>query len=1198
MYKIYTRTLCWQERHMPKILRIIDLVISQINRGSKNKWIMRINLITVLMIATFLQVSAAGFAQQLTLSKKNVSLEQVFQEIKRQTGYNVIYFDSQLNDQKKLDVNFKRTALKDVLEYCLKNQSLVFAIDEKTIVIKKEEKSLLDKVIEKFQSFDAYGTVFDDARNVLPGATVRIKGSSKSVVTRSDGAFAFSEVDESTVLVFSYVGYRTQEIAVKGKRMPLQVMLISTKSDLKEVNVTFSTGYQNIPKERATGAMDFISGEQIGKKAAPNLLERLEGVASGLLVNVGSPDRSLTQGRDNFTIRGTSTINSEKKPLIVLDGFPTELDLVNINPDNVENITILKDAAAASIWGVRAANGVIVIESKKGIYSNKPLVNFSSVFTLTDKPRLDYRKLLNSAQYLDLEKELVDKGLLPGQKSAFSIYPLPLTAGTDLYMRFKRGTITQQQYNDEVGRLSKIDVNEQYQQYLLQSPFSQQYNVSVSGGSSITRNYLSASYTDEHTNNKGDFGSRMVVNFSNETKITPKLTFSAETFVTLMKQENNGIRLGANQSGTSALLPYDQIVDANGKGTNFSYKAKVQTLDSLQNRDYLPWKYNYIDELANADNTFRSLAYRLTAGLNYKIKPWMSADLKYMTEREFDKTRNFYGPDTYMARNTINNYTVATTHVRGVPIGGILDLNDVEQNNYNVRGQLNFNPDFGDAGRLDAIIGAEFRETLRSGYGNRAYGYDDRLLSSTPVNYTQVYKTADGDAKVPYVLNIINRKDRYASVFGNFTYTYKSKYSLSGSFRKDDSNLFGASKEFRTVPLWSVGAMWRAKDEDFMTTVEWLSKLNLRATAGYNGNLNKDTSPYLVMQQSGSNRINNDPYGSIYNPANPQLRWERVQTYNIGTDFSLFNSRISGSVDAYWRKSLDLLGRVDINPTYGFTSLLVNKLEMKSRGVDVELTARAINTGGFSWTPSVNVSFNTNKVTKAYFQQETTTYYTNMNNPIQGLQLGSLYTYKYAGLNENGNPMIYNGKGEKVLADLRTFDEKDLGALQFQGNITPPYFGGMSNTFTYKNFELYTLFTFKAGHKFMRPTADQIFEISYKRLAHADLADRWRVPGDELKTDIPAIDPQHTGSSRYIRSDYFVEDASYIRWRDVTLTYHIPVKKMKWNTFQMLSVSATGRNLALWTANKEGIDPDYLDNLNLTTLPPSKSLVFSVKATF
>lgn len=1155
-------------------------------------------LTTLILITAIMQVSAGSFAQSITLSEKNAPLLKVFEKIRQQSGYDFIVTGSVLKNTSPVTIEVRNMQLGEVLKKVFENQPLEYTVDHRSVLIKKKERSFLERLVDRLQTFDVYGKVYDEEGNVVPGATVKIKGTPRSVITATDGVFTFSGVNEEDVLVFSYVGYKRQEIAVKGRKMPLKVVLEVAKSDLQEVNVTYSTGYQNIPKERATGAYDIISGEQIGKKVASNLMERLEGAGSGLLVNVGTPDRSLGQNRDSFTIRGTSTIYSEKKPLIVLDGFPTELDLVNINPDNVESITILKDAAAASIWGVRAANGVIVIQSKKGAFSNSPQVSFSSNLTLTGRPRLDYRKVLNSAQYLDLEKELVDKNLLPAPKQASSLYPRPLSTGADLYLRFKRGAITQQEYDAEVQRLSRIDVNDQYQQYLLQSPFSQQYNLSISGGSSISRSYLSASYTNEHTNNKGDSGDRMVINFSNETKITPKLTFSAESFVTVLKQKNNGIGLNANQPGTNNLLPYDQIAGAGGAGINFSFKAKTQTLDSLQNKGYLPWKYNYIDELANADNTFRSLAYRLTAGLNYKIKPWMSADVKFMTEREFDKTRNYYNAATYMARNLINTYTVASTHVKGIPEGGILDLNDVEQNNYNVRGQMNFNPDFGGSGRLDAVFGVELRETLLSGYGNRDYGYDNRLLSSVPVNYTQVYKTADGDLKVPYLQTVNNRKDRYASVFGNFTYTYRSKYSLSGSFRKDDSNLFGASKEFRSVPLWSLGGMWRAGDEEFLTGVKWLSKLNLRVTEGYNGNLNKDTSPYLVIQQSGSNPVNNDPFGTIYNPANPLLRWERVQTFNIGTDFSLFNYRVNGSIDAYWRKSLDLLGNVDINPTYGFTSLLANQLEMKSRGVDIELSVNAVRTPVFSWTPSINFSYNINKVTKAYFQQETTSYYTKVGNPIQGQELGSLYTYKFAGLNDHGNAMIYNGKGEKVLADLNTFDEKDLGSIKYQGSTTPPYFGGLNNTFTYKDFELYALFTFKAGHKFMRPTADQIFTIAYTRIAQADLANRWRVPGDELKTNIPAIDPLHTGTYRYIDSDYFVEDASYIRWRDITLTYHIPVKKMKWNAFRMLSVSATGRNLALWTANKQGIDPDYLNSLDASVLPPSKSFVFSVKATF
>lgn len=1170
MYRIYTKKMCWLNRHVLRLVLIMKLT-------------------TVLMIATFLHVSAGTYAQRVTLSKQDISIEQVFQEIKKQTGYNVVYSDRQVNDQKKLNVRFKNTALNEVMEYCLKNQSLVFDIEEKTIVIKKEEKGFFDKLIDKFKTFDAYGTVFDEDGNVLPGTTVKVKGSARSMVTGTDGVFSFSGMAETDILVFTYVGHKQQEVTLSGKRMPLKVIMISSKSELQEVNVSYNTGYQTIPKERATGSFGFISAQEIGKRVASSLMERIEGTVSGLLVNVGSPDRSLTNNRDNFTIRGVSTIYSEKKPLIVIDGFPTELDLVNINPDNVQNITILKDAAAASIWGMRAANGVIVIESKKGNYSDKPRVNFSSIFTLTGKPRLDYVPIMNSAQYMDIERELVDKKILPATSSGIPGFPPNNSTGVDLYLQFTKGLITKAEYDAKAQLLSQVDVNQQKQKYLLQSPFSQQYDVSISGGSNVTRNYLSASYTDEYTNNQGVYDNRFVVNFSNETKITPKLTFSAETFITHLQQHNNGV-----PGGGPNLLPYDQIVDAAGRPINFSVVASAASLDQLAAKGYLPWKYNFIDELANSDNTFRSLAYRLTGGLNYKIKSWITADLKYMTEKSYSKTRNYFNPSTYSARNLINTYTPQTTVVKSaVPSGGILDIQDAEQNNYTTRGQLNFNPDFHNFGRLDAVVGAELRQTLSSGNGSFLYGYDDRLLTSSPVDYKNAYPTVSGqNMQLPYSSFVNNRKDRYASIFGNLNYTYSAKYSLSGSFRKDYSNLFGAPGVSTAVPLWSLGGMWRAKDEVFMSEFSWLTKLNLRATVGYNGNLNKDASPYLIIQSSRNPNIyNKDPFSSISSPANPQLRWERVKTYNLGTDFSLFNSRINGTVDAYWRKSLDLLGSVDdINPTYGFTTLFANKLEMTSRGVDIDLNAKIINTSDFSWTPSVNISYNTNKVTKAYFQQQTTQYYIYNMNPIVDKPIGSLYTYKFAGLDETGHAMIYNAKGIKERANNTAFDGKDLGSIAYQGVTVPPYFGGVSNTFTYKNFDLYALFTFKAGHKFLRPAPQSYL--------HEDMANRWRTSGDELKTSVPVIDPAAGLTlERYVYTDQFVENASYVRLRDVTLTYNIPVKQMTWNGFQNLYVSVTGRNLALWTANKEGIDPDYLNNLS-SSLPPSKSFVFSIKATF
>ena len=1178
MYHFYTKFLWTPPRVLGKLLLIMRLT-------------------TLMLITVILQVSAVSSAQTVTLSEKKAPLQVVFEKIRSQTGYDFLISKAILKKSKPVSIRVTNTSLTAVLDNLMAGQELVYLIKSKTIVVIEKEPSFLDKLIDFVKSADIHGRVLDDKGQPMAGATVRVKGSELKTTTNQNGEFYLAQVAENAVLQISYIGYAEQEIPLKGRALPLTINMQIYNSELEEVSIAFSTGYQNIPRDRATGSFDVISEKDIAKKVAPNLLERLEGSAAGLLVNVGIPDRSLTKNRDNFTIRGTSTINSEKKPLIVLDGFPTELDLVNINPENIQTITILKDAAAASIWGVRAANGVIVITSKKGTFSEQPRVNFSSNFTFTGRPRLDYRPVLNAAEYLDLERELVDKNILPPAASPLVLYPPPLSTGADLYLKLKKGIISKQQYDSEVERLGRIDVNDQYQKYLLQSPFAQQYNISVTGGSIITRNYLSASYSDEYPNSRGDYGRRTGINFSNETKITKKLSFSAETFVTLLQQKNNGVGLKANQPGTNTLLPYDQLVDDNGRGVNFSYRAKPLTLDSLENETFLPWKYNYLDELANADNTNGSLAYRLNAGLNYRFVPAISADIRYMTERSYDKTRNYYNPESYTARNLVNSYTAIDTHIKGIPTGGILDLMDAQQNNYSLRGQLNLSPNFGQHHRVDGIIGVEFRETVLSGHGNRAYGYDDRLLSSTPVNYEKQYKTPDGNRIVPYIQTVNSRIDRYASLFGNFTYTYKTRYSLSGSFRKDDSNLFGASKEFRSVPLWSAGGMWRINDEDFLKNVSWIDKLNLRATVGYNGNVNKETSPYLIIQQGGSNATNGSPYANIFNPANPQLRWEKVRTYNLGADFSIFRDRLSGSADAYWKKSTDLLGRVETNPTYGFTSLLVNQLQMKSRGIDLTLTGKLINAGEFNWILSGNIAYNLNRVTEAYFQQESTTYYTS-GNPIQGQSLGSLYTYRYAGLNANGNPMIYNGKGEKVLADLPTFDETDVKSLAFQGNTTPPYFGGMSNALVYKNFELYALFTFKAGHKFIRSSEEQLYSINYTRIAYADLANRWRAPGDELKTDVPAIDPMHTETFRYNNSDNFVENATYVRLRDVTLTYKLPLKKLKRNAFQTFDLSFTGRNLALWTANKQGIDPDYLTDLSSSVLPPSKAFVVSIRAGF
>jgi TonB-linked SusC/RagA family outer membrane protein len=1053
----------------------------------------------------------------------------------------------------------------------------------------------------------AEGEVTDERGFRVAGATVTAMKNNNGTVTDERGRFRLRVDKNEVALSVSYIGNRPVLARLEGTG-PLHIVMGADNIQLKEVEV--STGYQYIPKERATGSFGLVTGKDLERRSAVGLMEKLEGSVSGLQVNVGQADRNLIKQHDNFSIRGVSTILSEKKPLIVLDGFPTELDLVNINPNDIARITVLKDAAAASIWGVRAANGVLVIDTKKAAYNQAPVVRFSGSLTVTGRPRLSYLPVARADDYLGLEKELVDKGMLPLPSSPLILSAPPLTTGADLYLQFKNGQLSQQQLDAAINQLRGRDVSAQYQQYILRSPFSEQYDVSVAGGNTHMRNYLSASYTDEYANSKGDYSRRMVVNFNNETRLSPKLTLNAEMFVTSLQMKNNGLRLAGMEPGRTALAPYDQLVDDKGQAVNFALRYPGKILDSLQQKGFLPWRYNYLDELANADNTYQSLAYRFHAGLQYKIAPTLSAELSYMLEKATDGNRNYNNPQSYAARDMVNSYTVVTTHENAVPPGGMLTRNDARQQNYTLRGLIRFDPNLHGRQQLNIVLGSEFRETLSSGYTTRAYGYDDRLLTAGVVNYNLVYKTTSGNQKVPAVQNFLNQRDRYTSAFANFTYTLYEKYSLSGSIRKDDSNLFGASKEYRAVPLWSVGGMWRLNDESFMQ-LKKVSHLNLRVTYGFNGNVNKTTSPFLVTQASGSpNPFSNEPFASVYNPANPLLRWEKVATFNVGLDAALFDGRLTANLDMYRKNSTDLLGNVEINPTYGFNSLLTNKLEMTNHGIDLELGGSIIATKQFTWKATANFSYNSSKVTKAYFQQNTVTYYTSPGNPITGKSLNSIYTYRFAGLNDQGTAMVYNGKNEKVANDDYTrFDEKDLQGVAWQGVRVAPYFGGVTQSFRYKRLELYTLFTYKFGHKFILPTIDNYDNVPYKRNAHKDIAKRWEKPGDELHTHTPAADPLHRSFYRYVNSDLFVQDAGYVRWRELTVAYQLPDQWFRGRFSKGVNVSVSGRNLALWTKNKEGIDPDYvlggalqggnsLDYSPGLVLPPARSLVISVKADF
>ncbi|WP_126244969.1 SusC/RagA family TonB-linked outer membrane protein [Chitinophaga rhizosphaerae] len=1159
--------------------------------------------IRLTMLSLFVLISQSAVAQQ----QRSQPLSGILKEVGKTYNVRFAYEFSILeNKSSTFDLAAHRQLpLDELLKQLLYPQKLVFIyVKRGHYAIVPDNRREPAAPAGKTQpaepaSYDVSGTVTGDGGAPVVGATISVPGTTLGAVTDDDGQFRLRLPMPVAKLHVSCLGYLPQDV-LPGYRDRIAIVLQSNVKMLEQVEV--STGYQTLPKDRQTGAFGQLTAKDLQQKPVPNIIDRLEGMVSGVLVDVRNTDAMLSasgSSRIGMSIRGRNTIsNPSTSPLVVIDGFSTELDLRAINPDDIERITFLKDAAAASIWGVRAANGVVVIETRKGSYHKAPIVNLSTVLSVAGRPRLSYRPILNSTEYLDFEQEMIDKKQLTDPLSQRN--PFMISEGMEIMFQQLRGKITPAEKEAALAQLRARDYSDQYQKYFLQNPANQQYNLSVSGGENAIRYFLSSSYAKELPIAKGNSADRWTVNLQTTAKFLKRFTLTAGLNAASVKQENNGYGLSPLTPGSGTVLPYARFVDANGQPVRESRAFYYSKLDELESKGYLPWRFSYLDEMANMDNVTRDHTYRFNGALDIDLIKGLKATIMGMQEKGFVKTRNYYNEASYTVRNTINNATSIQAGtgklVYGIPKGAILNQQDNELSHYNLRGQLTLNRTFGTRHRVDAVAGSEIRQYLMTTFSDRKYGFNDQDLTFQAVNYDLEYFTAvySNRTKVAVPSTLTYDRNRYLSYYGNASYTYVGKYTLSGSARLDDSNLFGASRKYRSTPLWSAGMAWRVSEEAWMKN-NWLDKLQLRATYGLNGNVDRSTSPYLIANVLRDN-INDLSYATIRNPENPYLRWEKTATLNIGTDFAMWDGKFGGSVDVYFKKNTDLLGPATLNPTLGFGTATINTAAMKGRGVDVTLFGTLIAQRNWGWNTMLTFAWNKNEVTSADRQLDNVSYYLS-GQAIRGKPMNYLYSYRFGGLDNEGQPLIYDDKHALVNT---TVTVTNPAALAYSGVTVPPYFGGWTNTFHWKGLELSSLITYKLGHVFRRTSAGNYSNYISQKILHADVSERWKKPGDEQFTDVPGI-PVFNGRNnpaRYLSSDKLIESGSHARLREVTLSYNVPVPAYVKNVLRTLQVSVQGRNLALWTKNKQGIDPDFIPSDNATVLPPAKSFIFSLRAGF
>ena len=1074
------------------------------------------------------------------------------------------------------------------------------------------------------------GVVISSEDNMpLIGASVYIKAEDLSkdgnsptitgVITDIDGKFNISVPEGVTRLFCSYVGHEVQELTLVPGKDQYEITLFPSAQMLDAVEVT---GYQTVERRKLTAAVGKlnISDETIG--AVKSIDQALAGQIAGLSVTStsGAPGAPA-----KIRIRGTSSLNGTQDPLWVLDGIPLEgtdvpqsnvlndvsniqqSSIAGLNPADIENITVLKDAAATAIYGARAANGVIVITTKKGKVG-KPVINFSSKFTYMPTLSTNRLNMLNSQEKVDLELELLRSNFAYGDNKGGVSKIISGYGLTDAYKKGGWGALTPEAQTD-ISRLRNTETD--WGDILFRDAFNQEYSLSLSGGNERVTYYTSIGYYQENGNVKGVGLDRLNIVAKTSYKVNRMLKFGVSLFV---NRRNNKTYLTDTYGLVNPVYysrkanPYYQPFDANG---NYVYDFDVQ------NNSDTDLGFNIFEERKNTSNeeTINALSSIFDAELRFNDK------LKFTTQLglQLDKAskEQIADKESFSMRIIRKNSkywdSASQSNKYFIPDGGVHKAYENTNSQITWKAMGEYRDSFNDIHELEVMVGTELRKTWYETLFSAGYGFDRQTLTTKPV----VFPDEDRARQFPLHQKTY-KENAYVSFFSTASYSLMNRYTFGGSIRFDGSDLFGVDKKYRYLPLYSVSGLWRLSNEPFMQgTRKWMDNLAFRVSYGIQGNIDKNTSPFLLGKYIVDNIL---PGGSehmidINSAPNKKLRWEKTQSVNVGLDFSVLNQAINLSVDYYYRKGTDLIGKQMLPLETGFVSTNINWASMVNKGVEVSLSTRNVATKNFSWYTNLNFAYNNNKVLREAIPEAQTI------PGREGYPVDAIFAIKTAGLDEEGYPLFYDKEGKKVtLKELyRLQDPFGLG-FTVNSDVTPaeersfysyigsqdtPYTGGLINTFSYKNWELTANLSFNLGG-YVRTTPSYNF-INFDRgqNVNSDILDRWTPENTDGR--LPALITSEKRADEYYwydqkseiykNLDIWVKKLNYFRLQNLRLGYRLPEKMTKSLGMGSASVAIEGRNLLVFGSSyKNFLDPESMYNPYAPPIP--KSITFSLNLNF
>jgi TonB-linked SusC/RagA family outer membrane protein len=1037
------------------------------------------------------------------------------------------------------------------------------------------------------------GNVISENREPVAGVTVLLKRQQTKTVTNTNGIFS-TQVDGSPdTLLFTNTGYQMEVVLLSEKQRSITVILKVDAKQLEEVTV--STGIQRLPKERATGSFTQIDNRLLNEQVGSNILSRIayatNGYATFSLRNAGT-----TQP----LVRGLSTLSiGIAKPLIIMDNFEYQGDLNTINPNDVENITVLKDAAAGSIWGARAANGVIVITTKKGRFQQPTRVEVNSNITITQKPDLFYSKAISSSDFIDVERFLFTKGYYNGMLSSPQFNPL--SPVVNLLDSANRGLITSAEADQKINSMRSQDLRSEYSRHFYSGAINQQYALNISGGTNSLAWLLSAGW-DKNQDELSAGYNRVTWRLENTYAPIAKLQVNTSVMYAHSRSVNGHPAFGLITTRLGALPPYTVFADANGQPLPVATSYNTPYTDTAGGGRLLDWRYYpLVDDQYTRRQSIVNNLYTMI-GLQYKVAGFLNIDLKYRCQQQWSDDEQLYGLGSFFTRDLINSFTQLNglTPVYKIPKGDILDKSSSRIIAQNLRGQINFSDTWNNH-QVTALAGAEISQALSRSNAYRTYGYNADILNFGQVDYTTPYPLLPYGyiSFIPNAASFGQRNDRLVSLFANAAYTYKNRYTFSASARRDASNIFGLQTNDKWKPLWSVGTVWDVAKEAFYK-LAWLPNLRLKLTYGYQGNIDPSKVASTTIRYTSPNPLALTPITVVANYYNPQLRWEQVGMLNTAVEWATKGRRLSGSIEYFKKNMTDLYATTPVETTMGIGPTVVKNVgKMEGKGWDIFINSNNL-TGAFKW--STQFIFNTykDKVTKAKSTaglRGSEAAGSNGFSGFEGYSPTSYFAYKWAGLDPaTGDPQGYvNGAVSKDYAAITGAATK-FEDLKYIGSLFPRIYGSVGNTFSWKGLSLIVRITYRFDYYFNRES------INYNKLAsqsngHSDYALRWQKPGDEKITNVPSFVYPIVSRREtfYQASEILATKGDHIRLQYINLSYDVNNPAKFGNVFKALTIYANCNNIGLlWKANSQGLDPDYGGR----HIPNPRSIAIGIRATF